>query len=99
MSTTIRNPSVESPAAHPPAKSRLVWIGLAIALGAFSVFFVQLFAAKRLITPWYLPIGGTLAGLFAIAGAVERRRWWAWLIANGGCVLAEMQWASAVVHT
>lgn len=99
MSTTAHTASVESPAAHPPAKARLVWLGLAIAVASIVVFFVQVFAAKRLITPWYLPIGGTLAGLFAIAGAVERRRWWAWLIATVCVLLAGLEWAFLLFAT
>ncbi|HEY2894803.1 MAG TPA: redoxin domain-containing protein, partial [Pirellulales bacterium] len=100
-STTVHSPSVNpSPAAaEQPARASLVWLGLAIAVASIVVFFVQVFGAKRLITPWYLPIGGTLAGLLALAGAVQMRRWWAWLIAIVCVVLAGLEWAFLLFAT
>jgi peroxiredoxin len=100
MSATVESPSVDSsPAAEQPVRASLVWLGLVLAVASIVVFFVQVFGAKRLITPWYLPIGGTLACLLALAGAVQKRRWWSWLIATVCVALAGLEWALLLFAT
>ncbi len=54
----------------------LFWSAAAIAILLIPVFFAQAFAAHILVTPWYVPIGGTIAALTALYALGRPRRWW-----------------------
>jgi peroxiredoxin len=55
--------------------SLLFWGGAIVAVALIPVFFAQVFGAKLLITPWYLPIAGTAAALGVLYATSRGWRW------------------------
>ena len=80
MSTSTTTADTASPGPVIDAQSGRSWLlfwGAAVtAILLLPIFFAQVFWAHLLITPWYLPIGGTLAALIAIYALGRPRRWW-----------------------
>jgi peroxiredoxin len=70
----------------------LFWTGLALSIGLIPIFVAQVFWARLLITPWYLPIGGTLAALVVLASVGRPRRWWRLGVAVGCVAIACLEW-------
>jgi peroxiredoxin len=94
MSTTTSAPA--SPGAATDAQRDrsgfLFWSAAAIAVLLIPVFFVQAFVAHLLVTPWYVPIGGTIAALTAIYALGQPRRWWRVGVVVGCVGLACLEW-------
>src|SRR5262249_51872262 len=66
------------PASPPVARSRgrlWLWLGVGLFLLGLVLFFVQAFAFKHLVTPWYMPILFTLGALLALVSVRQRRTW------------------------
>lgn len=72
--------------------SMLFWGGALLSLAMIPIFVLQAFWAKVLVTPWYLPIGGTIAALAVIYAVSQSWRWWKVAIALGCVALACLQW-------
>jgi peroxiredoxin len=77
--------------AREPSSGLLFWGGAILSVSLIPIFALQVFWAKALITPWYLPIGGTLAALTVIY-AMGRRRWWRLGVALGCVAIAGLEW-------
>lgn len=94
MSTTTSPPASSSASTDSHrGKSRLLfWSAAAIAVVLIPVFVAQVFWARILITPWYLPIGGTAAALVAIYALGRPRRWWRAGVVAGCVALACLEW-------
>jgi peroxiredoxin len=76
------------------------WAGAILAVAMMPIFFAQVFWAETLITPWYLPIGGTLAALAVLYAAAARwRRWWTVCVALVCVALAGFEWFFLLVAT
>jgi peroxiredoxin len=79
MNTTetavARAPALAQEAAKKRAGS-LFWFGAVLAISVVVVFFLQVSWAKALVTPWYLPVGGTLAAIIMLMGLGRPRTWW-----------------------
>jgi len=66
--------SIEPAAANPRQSSRLfMWLGILIALLGPALYAAQLIQARRLMTPWYLPISATV-GLGLVAWSILKAR-------------------------
>jgi peroxiredoxin len=52
------------------SRRRLFWIGTVLAVSLIPIFLLQALWARLLITPWYLPLGGSLAALLVLRAAV-----------------------------
>lgn len=76
----------------PAAPRWLLAGGFLLAVAVLAAFYLQVAWANRLITPWYVPVGGTVAALLATAGAVRQGRWWRYLIAVVLIALAGLEW-------
>jgi|GEM_PF-1301828 len=96
MSITSSAPerSATSPvgAAAPASKGLLFWGATIVALAMIPIFMLQAFWAHVLITPWYLPIGGTIAALAVIYAMGARRSWWRVIVALLVVALAGLEW-------
>lgn len=94
MSAIIDRPAVDSSASTVPASRRSAfWIGPVLSVALIAAFIVQVFVAQRLITPWYVPIGGTMAALAAMWTIGRPIRWWRVLIVLGCVAIAGLEWA------
>lgn len=94
MTTTADRPvSVATLSPDPSARRKFCWLGPVLAIALIAAFFVQVFAANILVTPWYLPIGGTLAAIVAFWTVGRSIRWWRLLIAGFCLALAALEWA------
>ena len=51
------------------------------------IFFLQVAWAMKLATPWYMPIGGTVAALMVSYALTRRRSWWRF-----GVALSALGW-------
>jgi peroxiredoxin len=74
------------------SSSLLFWGGALAAVALLPIFFLQAFWAKALFTPWYLPIGGTIAALVVIYALSRGWRWWKVAIAAVCVMLAGLEW-------
>jgi len=72
---------------------RLFWLAPLLSFGAVVFFFGQVFGAGLLVTPWYMPIGGTVAAILALGTIGRPLRWWRILVTAGCLLLACLQWA------
>lgn len=63
-----------------------------MAFALIPVFMLQVAWADGLVTPWYLPIGGTLAALAVLFAIGRPRRWWRVAIAGMCVALAAFEW-------
>jgi peroxiredoxin len=82
--------ATDTPAVKP--SSGLFWLGLGLAIGSLAAFFIQVFAVNALVTPWYLPIGGTVAAVLVMLATARRRRWWSLSVAALCVALAGFEW-------
>lgn len=78
---------------------RLFWLAPLVSFGALGAFFGQVFAAGLLVTPWYMPIGGTAAAILAIGTIGRPLRWWRVLVTGGCLLIACMQWVFLLALT
>ncbi len=96
MSTAkaIADPTTTPPSSSAPNASRrfLFWSGIALAITSNLTFFLQVFWANVLITPWYLPIGGTVAALMVLWSVGRQRRWWRLAVASLCIAVAGLEW-------
>jgi len=78
MQTTDTNegskPAEATASVHPTSARRPFWTAALLAVALIPLFFVQVFVAKLLVTPWYLPIGGTVAALVVLWSMGRPRR-------------------------
>ena len=78
---------------------RYLWCGMLLAIAVVAGFVVQIAWANWLITPWYLPLGGTLAAMLVVY-AWSRNRTWGRAGATLACVaLACLEWLFVIVVT
>jgi len=82
----------DNPVQGPAAPRWLLAGGFLLAVAVLVAFYLQVAWANRLITPWYVPVGGSVAALLAVAGAVRQGRWWRYLIAVVLIALAGLEW-------
>ena len=68
------------------------WVGAAVAFSVIPIFFAQVFLAKLLVTPWYVPIGGTLAAIMVLSASIRAPRWWRIGVALMCVALAGLEW-------
>jgi peroxiredoxin len=94
IQTTTADPaSADVTTESQSGSSRLLfWSAATIAIVLIPVFFAQVFWARILITPWYLPIGGTAAALVAIYALGRPRRWGRAGVVAGCVALACLEW-------
>lgn len=70
----------------------LFWGGAALAIAMIGVYIAQVAWARMLFTPWYLPIGGTLAALVVLLTLGRPLRWWRVVVALLCVALAGLEW-------
>ncbi len=70
----------------------LFWGGIALSVSAILAFVLQIAWAGALITPWYLPVVGTLAALFVIRSLSGPRSWWRIAMAVVLVALTCLEW-------
>lgn len=70
----------------------LFWGGAVLAIALVGVFVAQVAWARLLITPWYLPIVGTLAAAIVLVTLGRPLRWWRVAVALLCVALAGMEW-------
>jgi hypothetical protein len=51
---------------------RLFWLGCGLVLLGLAVYFVQFFALKQFVVPWYTPILGTAGAVAMVIATVQR---------------------------
>lgn len=82
-----------------PDTALFVWSGVVLAVAVIVGFIVQISSAMMLVTPWYLPVGGTAAALL-VAYATFRRRNWQRIGLVAVCLgLACLEWLFVLVLT
>ncbi len=91
--------SVPSSGAGPASVRVRFWVGAALAVSLIPIFFAQVFWASLLVTPWYVPIGGTLAALMVLSAIGRPRRWWRIGVALLCVVLAGLEWCFVLFLT
>ncbi len=96
--TAGHTPAAPAGGASKPSPGVLFWSGAILSLSWIVIFAVQVFGAKALITPWYLPIGGTVSALMVIVG-MGRPRWWRLGIALACVALAGLEWVFLMALT
>ncbi|MEX0677455.1 MAG: redoxin domain-containing protein [Pirellulales bacterium] len=90
--TADHTAAAPSDGAGKPSSWFLFWGGAILSLSLIPIFALQVFWAKALITPWYLPIGGTVSALIVIYAIGRRRRWWRLGVALGCVAIAGLEW-------
>jgi hypothetical protein len=66
--------SIERSAADPKQSSRLfLWLGILITMLGPALYAAQVIQARRLMTPWYLPLSATI-GLALVAWSIVKTR-------------------------
>lgn len=107
-SPTAFNPSATAPAPRPlddaSATARsfpraFFWGTALLAIALVPTFFAQVFWARALVTPWYVPIGGSIAALVLSLIAWRHRRWWRVGVALFTVALACFEWFFVVAGT
>lgn len=88
---TITEPSPGAVATNPIPR-HLFWGGVALSLLCILAFLLQVFGANVLLTPWYLPVGGTIGALLVVGSLARRRAWWRVGAATGLIALACLEW-------
>lgn len=97
--TTVQTPATP-PTGIAPSASRLpLWGGILLALAVVFIFYVQVAWALRLVTPWYLPIGGTVGALLVLYALSQRRTWPRIGLALFCIALAGLEWFFVMVVT
>lgn len=105
---TTFQPSAPVPAlralgdASPTARSfprAFFWGTALLAIALVPTFFAQVFWARALVTPWYVPIGGSIAALVLSLIAWRHRRWWRVGVALFTVALACFEWFFVVAGT
>lgn len=91
-STVEQATDVFTGSAPKDSRQLLLWSGLALAIASIAVFFGLVFWANVLITPWYLPIGGTVAALMVVWSVGRQRRWRRLAVALLCSALAGLEW-------
>jgi hypothetical protein len=72
--TTMKDMPAEPVPINAGRSSRLVlWLGILITILGPALYAAQLIQARRLMTPWYLPISGTI-GLALVAWSILKAR-------------------------
>ena len=101
---SVAKPSVDPSASEPILRGQspgsaggsrlalLYWGGVILAIAVIPIFLAQVFVAKRLITPWYLPIGGTVGAIGVLYAASRGWRWWRIGIATLCIAIACLEW-------
>jgi peroxiredoxin len=72
--------------------SMMFWLGTLAAIALIPIFGLQAFWARVLVTPWYLPIGGTVAAIVVTYALSRSWRWWKVPIAAVCVMLAGLEW-------
>ena len=91
-STTVQASDVPSSGSGKPSPRVLFWGGVLLAIVLIPIFAMQVGWGNVLITPWYLPIGGTFAALLVLYAANRQRRWWRLAIALACVMVACFEW-------
>lgn len=73
-------------------RTLLFWGAAILAIALIPLFFAQVFGAKLLVTPWYLPIAGSAAALGALYASSRGWRWLRVGIALLCVALAGFEW-------
>ncbi|MBI2824366.1 MAG: redoxin domain-containing protein [Planctomycetia bacterium] len=87
-----RPTAASSPSAGNASARRLFWTGVILSIALVLIFFAQVFWAGVMITPWYLPIGGTVCAVAVLAAVRGQARWWRLGIAVLCVALAGLEW-------
>lgn len=90
--TTTQEPSAAPQTILPRPTRLLVGGGVLLALAVVFIFFLQVAWAMKLATPWYMPIGGTVAALMLTYALTRRRSWWRFGVALVCIALAGLEW-------
>ena len=70
----------------------LFWGGVLLTVACIAAYVVQVRWANLLLTPWYLPIGGTAAALMVVYAVSRQRKWWRLGIALACLAIAGLEW-------
>lgn len=87
----------DSPVSYP--SSGHVWAGALLAMAVIVLYFAQVAWAMLLITPWYLPLGGTGAAILVLYALSRRRTWGRVGIAIVCVALAMLEWLFVLAVT
>jgi hypothetical protein len=71
---------------------RYFWLGLGLALLGIIAYLFQLVVLKYLVSPWYLPVTGTLGALLLLASVWQRRGVWRVVVLLLVTLLAIGEW-------
>lgn len=91
--TTVLETAIDAPKAQTPRRPLLVWVAPLLSVAAVAAFFMQVFGAGVMITPWYMPVAGTVAASLGLWTIGRPLRWWRVLVATGCLLIACLQWA------
>ena len=76
---------------RPPGRSWL-FLGMFLAVGGVALNLVLMFAAKILITPWYVPLLGTLGVTLIVLALMRSRSVWRWTAVVFFTLFVALQW-------
>ena len=89
----IEKPGIpDTTPASPSARRLRFWGAAGLAVAVVLGFYLQVAWGQSLMTPWYLPIGGTLAALTMLSALPSRRGWGRVLVSILATVLAILEW-------
>jgi peroxiredoxin len=77
----------------------LFWGGVILSIAFVFIFVAQVAWARVLITPWYLPLGGTTSALLTLFAASRQPRLWRLAIAVACVALACLEWTFVLALT
>ena len=94
MTTTIHDPKIAAPTVRGRRFSPrlLFYVGTILSLLLIPLFFAQVFWAGTMITPWYVPIGGTVAALMVLYSLVRQFTWWRLPVALVCVAIVCLEW-------
>jgi peroxiredoxin len=96
--TPVQSPSPSSPTTSGRA-AWPIWGAVLLSIAVVAAYVAQIAWANLLMVPWYLPVGGTLAAIWAIRAANGRRHWWSIAIALLCVAIASFEWFFVVAGT
>lgn len=92
-STTLTHPPVSDLKRAAASTPHLAfWGGALAAVAVIALFYFQVAWALLLVTPWYVPIVGSLGALSVGYSLTQRRNWWRIAVALFCAALACLEW-------
>src|SRR5262245_24609767 len=92
-SPSVAPETAGNPSPVPGLSTRVLFLsGVFLLFASVLVYVVQINWANLLVTPWYMPLGGTLAAILALWAFARQRRWWQAAVAVVCILMAALEW-------